>query len=256
MHDSRSLRYEKIKNVEGWLSEQAADFTERLLAHLGSTEGKNAVGEFGVHKGKYLSLIYAASQPWSHRVLGVDGFFDGSGNVLSEVHRNGAMSSIRKNVSLLSPDISKLELLGSDTRQLTVDSVRELMAAPIAFISIDGGHDVATVEHDLNVALPNMSARGVAALDDAFNPICPGVAEGIFRFLNKYKDLFAPFAICGNKLFVTRSGSHHAWLDFATEQLHESSMDYLKRSQVLARQQETWGELPSLFGHRLVTFVN
>jgi len=255
MHDVRFPIYEKIKDVEGWLNEPAADFTQRLLRHLGSIGANGAVGEFGVHKGKYLALIYAASELWCDRAVGVDGFFDGQGNVLPEGHRNGAMSSIRQNVGLASADLSKLVLVASDTRRLTVDSVRELMVCPIEFISIDGGHDVSTVEHDLNVALPNLSACGVAALDDAFNPICPGVAEGIFRFLTKCEGLFAPFAICGSKLFVTRIGSHQAWVGFAKEQLHDSSMGYLERSRILAEQQKTWGELPHFFAQEVVTFT-
>lgn len=246
--------YAKIKDVEGWLNDMDADFTERLLRHLLNIGQVGAVAEFGVHKGKYLSLIHGASAEWRTSTLGVDALVDGKGNTLRDDFKQSAIDDILRSLALTS-NTERVLIHQANTLTLTTQSVADLAQSPIAFISIDGGHDAETVYHDLSIAAPNLSKGGIISLDDVFNIKVPGVVEGVCRFLMKNSESYGVFAICGNKTFVTQRDHHSAWLQFCRSSLDDQTQDYLRSSKALYERQKSWNAIQTFFGYEVCSFI-
>jgi hypothetical protein len=56
------------------------------------------------------------------------------------------------------------------------------------FVHIDGGHNADEALGDLRLAAQVTVKGGIIALDDAINPVWPGVAEGLMSFLEERAD--------------------------------------------------------------------
>jgi Methyltransferase domain len=249
--------YQAIRDVEGWLSEPASDFTERLITHQPALGVRGPIAEIGVHKGKYLSLLYGASIGRDDKVIGIDGFFDGSGGALSEAHQLSAKKTITTNVQLVASDLSRLVLHAANSLQITKEGLAKLVGGPISFISVDGGHDYKTVYHDLSIVFPNLAAGGVAALDDVFNSIVPGVAEAVCKYFGENRNSVATFATCGNKVFVTTPSHHKQYLELSRSFVNGANdQSYLGRTRRLLEQQKVWASKESFFGCEVATFLN
>jgi Methyltransferase domain len=84
--------------------------------------------------------------------------------------------------------------------------------------SVDGGHQVANVIHDLGLIGDNLTNGGVVVLDDFFNPDWPGVNEGLFAFLARSRSL-APFSYGDNKLFLCLAAEQADWLEWVRAEI-------------------------------------
>lgn len=67
---------------------------------------------------------------------------------------------------------------------------------------IDGGHEYASVKHDMLFAASVLSDGGVLSCDDVFSNKFPGVTQALIEMLLKNPQL-APFAISQKKVWIT-----------------------------------------------------
>jgi hypothetical protein len=73
-------------------------------------------------------------------------------------------------------------------------------------IHIDGEHSQKAIERDLKVAADLLSDSGVIIVDDYRDQHFPGVAAGVFNFLNSSD--FASFCLTPNKMYICRTVSY------------------------------------------------
>ena len=73
-------------------------------------------------------------------------------------------------------------------------------------IHIDGEHSQKAIERDLKVAANVLSDSGVIIVDDYRHQHFPGIAAGVFKFLNLND--FASFCLTPNKMYICRTVSY------------------------------------------------
>jgi hypothetical protein len=187
-----------LNTVEGWLSPLSARVTA-VLGRLQTTRGiKGAVGEIGVHHGRFFILLYLICSG-DERAFAVDVFDAQSLNV--DRSGRGDESLFLRNLIAHAGERDRLVLFARDSNTLSADEVRE-RTGPCRLISIDGGHTAATTENDLRLADALLVEGGITVLDDYFNPKWPGVSTGAARYFLAPDTRLKPFLIAPNKLFL------------------------------------------------------
>jgi hypothetical protein len=247
--------WERIDLLEGWLAFEAADFSYSLVQHQSAVGPIGTILELGVYKAKYLSALYFASR--DSPLLGVDAFLQGIGNPLSPEDAQSAELLMRANVIAVNGEDSRLKILRADTMVLTPEVLFKHAGARLRLVHIDAGHEAANVMHDLALASALLHEAGVIVADDAFNFTTPGVPEGLFTYLlTQSNGQLAPFAYCGNKLFMCRPAFHASYLNFskafAKERQH---FEYATKTLERAAINEQLGFTPTLFGFEVFPFV-
>ena len=245
-----------FRPIEGWMTDEAADMSVRLGHLQKALHATVGVLELGIFKGKYLSLLANLFQDQGIPVVGVDAFIIRIGEMVSEETQGLVRQQISKTVTDFAPRAGQPTLVTSWTRDVDPASLRSFSPGGYSFISVDAGHEAPDVEHDLGLAEAVMSDRAVVAADDVFNPKVPGVVEGLCRyFLRNPETRLAPFACCGNKLFLCNASSHHLYLAYVKWMLANiKGSSYISKSADLNSQNERGGFRPALFGHEIVTF--
>jgi hypothetical protein len=110
-------------------------------------------------------------------------------------------------------------ILTRDSQQLHAKDIAPTGGNPFRIFSVDGGHTVDGVLHDLHLVVETLAYEGIA-LDDMYNPICPGVTEAYFIFdREQNRQQFKPFAYVANKLLLTQRGSTKSYYDLFAEWL-------------------------------------
>jgi hypothetical protein len=71
--------------------------------------------------------------------------------------------------------------------------------------------------------MTSLSVEGVIAFDDIYNVVCPGVTEGLARYMLFVQRDIAPFATCGNKVLSAFPPSKLLWLRIRFGALFTSS---------------------------------
>jgi hypothetical protein len=156
------------------------------------------IAEIGIHHGCSALALIAAARP-DETVIAIDLFDRQDLNV--DDSGGGSLTAFQEHLRYLFPQArvhtiakSSLEIRGAE---------KEHGLADLRFFSVDGGHTKALTLNDLEIADASLAPHGIAVLDDAFNANWPGVASGLFAFLERNPDL-APFAIFPNKVFLCR----------------------------------------------------
>ncbi len=124
-------------------------------------------------------------------------------------------------------------------------------------ISIDGGHTVDVVCHDLHLSTDILKDGGVIIMDDIFNHFLPGVTEGLFRFMfEENSKTLAPFVHCYNKLFLTTPDYYEPYYRQSLEIL-ERMKDYSAYQRTKNRINENYSLnfVPQLFGYEILCFL-
>jgi len=243
---ANEIDWAALDQIEGWMLPDAADLMKRIASH----DVSPGVLELGVFKGKLLAVAAAL---FAGPVVGVDAMWNGLNNPLESADIEDVKKLIRNNVAKLAPGVN-IEIVVSDTTLLTPNDISPLSANGFGFISVDAGHDPDPVVHDLGLATELLAPGGVIFLDDGFNSACPGVGEGMFRFLSEDRRLKA-FATGYNKTLFTDSESHSLWLSRAYEWVRsgEEPMFERTRAQISANIAARWA--PTLCGSEIVPFV-
>ncbi|MEZ5290589.1 MAG: class I SAM-dependent methyltransferase [Vicinamibacterales bacterium] len=182
--------------INGWLHPSAVDVTlalGRLLRQSGMT---GPVLEIGVWQGRYLSLLSflgRADQP----LVAVDPF-------VHVPERARQIATLRENLARYAWRPERISLHERFSGEMTPADLLEAGGAPFQFISVDGDHTMPGCLHDLRLAEATLAPGGIVAVDDIANMSCPGVVEATVRHGVTPGATLAPFALAGNKLFMTQ----------------------------------------------------
>lgn len=189
-----------MADVDGWLYKPDA----RLIAELGLLQAQRgiggAVGEIGVHHGKLLILLCLLRQP-DEPAFCVDVFDRQDLNTDLSGHGDEAM--LRENLRRNLGSLDDVQIFRGASQDLGPDEITDAVGE-VRLLSIDGGHEAQTVAHDMRLADSVLSPRGVAVVDDLFNPRWPGVSDGTREALRKPAVDLVPFALGINKAFFAR----------------------------------------------------
>lgn len=247
--------WSRIDQIPGWLSLAAADFTYRLLQSEAFQTTEGSLVEIGVFKGKYLSLIAHATQGQSRKVIGIDGFFAGYQQPLETKWVEGARTEMINNIVSCASEVS-VEIVQANSEDLSPSAFRRIVSDKCAFLSIDAGHDAHEVYNDLRISCSTLSPGAIVAADDVFNSVVPGVAEGVFRFLTSSEGrMLAPFATCGNKLFMCITEQHEKYVELSHRFLLSAGREYLDKSKAHVDNNTRIGFIPRMFGYEVVPFL-
>lgn len=247
-----------VAGIDGWLAPEAADFTIRLC-HLQDCLGvRSGVLELGVYRGKYLALLAALHADAGLPLVGADMFIERIGQPIPPEHVPYFIGLIADAVRGVAPGAPAPTILAVDTASLDPAALLAHCPATYSFISVDAGHEVDDVAHDLTLAAAVLSGGGIVALDDAFSAGLPGVTEGLLRFLAATGDGeggLAPFAFCANKLFLCRPAMHPAYLAYANWLLTApGAPPYAAEAAHHAAANAAVGFVPRLAGREMVPF--
>ena len=180
-----------------------------------------AVGEFGVHHGKFW-LPIAGFAYTAEPAVAVDLFddqeknFDGSGLGSKENFLRNAQSQL----GLSEADIT---IFAGDSARLTGASFADKDLPKFRLLSVDGGHSLETTLRDMTLAACLIADGGVMIIDDVVNPVekdrsLPwiGVPTAVFNWLLTQKR-FAPFLWAHNKLYLTTASHQPKFLEMLAE---------------------------------------
>ena len=239
----------KVSPIPGWLADEAALLTAHLVRAQRVLGISGPTLEIGVYKGKYLSVLYALSEP-GEAVVGVD-LFIGSEDVAATIDEVGnhieAACGHRRQLTLLPLDSTKVS-----ARQLR----RDAGGQDFRFISIDGGHTREVLLSDLKLSRAVLKRGGIIAVDDVFNHTTPGVTEGLCKYFARLRPGLAPFAHCYNKLFVTTPDFHARYLEETVRFVEEVTwLPTHERTRQRTIGNRAAGFVPELFGFEIVAFL-
>lgn len=240
------------RDLPGWLCEEAVDLTRFLMDRQNAARLPGCVIEFGVFRGKYLSVLYEASAPAARPVHGYD-LFEGERN---PAILGGYCQDVVANVAQVCGEADRLTMELADT--LDLDGNRLLREhGPAAMISVDAGHGAVHLENDLKLVRTLLGPGGFAAIDDAFNHSTPGAIEGTCRYFEHANDgALTAFAHCYNKLFVCRAPDHAGYLA-AVRAFMAAHADapFVQRTQARAAENAAGDYVPTFFGEEMVPFL-
>jgi len=166
---------------------------------------RGAVAEIGVHRGKLFILLHLLNSP-AGRSVAWDLFSRQDENV--DNSGQGDQAVFLSNVERWCGSRERVMSLTANSLELSEREVRDALQMPARLFSIDGGHTAEITANDLALAAANLVEGGVVILDDYFNESWPGVSEGLNAFATTRGRKLIPFAIGGNKVFLTNSGYH------------------------------------------------
>jgi hypothetical protein len=243
-----------LERIPGWLHPDDVDLTWRVLRSQDARRIRGDVLELGVYKGRYVALLCALTAEPGDRVVGVDGFFERHGVLLSDDWREKAIQDIRIAVRSVAGTDARLEIVPADTMNLTAADIGRLTTSGFRFVSVDAGHEAENVLNDLRLVSARLVDGGIVAVDDAFNPVVPGVIEGVCRYMMlDGRPRLVPVAIGRNKLFMTSSGAYAEWFEFfGSLVLAGDTAEYLQRARTRLEETARIGYAPRMFGVRIV----
>ena len=189
------------QKVDGWLLEVAIALIISLDRAQQEYEVKGNICEIGVHHGRLFILLDLLTRE-GENALAID--------VFSEQHLNydqsgkGDRDIFLNNIDTHVKTQANLRVVQSDSSILDGSKIIELAGGEIRLFSIDGSHTKEMTYHDLTTASHALTPGGIIILDDYFNEAWPGVSEGAHHFFADNKSpLVVPFAVGGNKVFLT-----------------------------------------------------
>jgi hypothetical protein len=259
MLTANEVIFERLPQIEGWLNNPAAVFTDMLMQHQTSIGITGPIAEFGVYHGKYLALLYALAQ-MEDRVVGIDAFVN-----MNEPPAT-SMERVSANVRLACDDNARLTVIHEDLSQLTAARILEYTGGPVRFLSVDAGHAVENVLNDLALSAQILLPGGIIAIDDAFSHHTPGVIEGVCRYflaqgilerVPPQEHSLAPFAECYNKLFVTTVSHADMYFGRTLQFVSETAEQYeFARNTLVNIRGNTANSFSTrLFGREIVCFM-
>ena len=247
--------WKTINEIPGWLAPSAADLSYRLIQTDHFRQLAGALVEIGVFKGKYLALIAHAAEGQGRKMIGIDGFFGGYQRPLEPRWVESARAEMTGNIGKVCAS-QGVEIVHANSESLSPTAFAALVQEPCAFLSIDAGHDAHEVYNDFRISSGLLAAGGIIAADDVFNPRVPGVAEGFFRYLGSTEGrMLAPFASCGNKLFLSTRDFHAHYVESCREMMQDATDGYLLESRAYNDNNARIGFTPRMFGYEVVPFT-
>ena len=223
-----------IRHVSGWLDSRSAEIIATLGLYQPSAETQGSVGEIGVHHGKLFILLDLLRRP-GEKSFAVDLF-----DLQQENIDNSGLGDLRRfseNLERYSRGPQSIVMFQRNSIGLQPD---ELLRAcgPARLLSVDGGHTADCTLNDLRIADAILTERGIAVVDDYFNPMWPDVSVGVGQYVFDPPSKLRPFAIAPNKLFLARPEWHDEYRAVLKER---RGRYYLKNSAMFGHEVDIFG---------------
>jgi hypothetical protein len=201
--------------VDGWV----ATLQYRFIADLSQLQLNScitgAVGEIGVHHGKFfIGLAFASSE--TEPKVAVDLFSLQQKNL--DKSGVGDLQMFSGHLNNYGIDMSKVTIIESSSLTLSPVDFTSRGLPPFRLLSVDGGHYYSAVLSDLRLAALTIHPAGVVVVDDFFRGDWIGVGEGVLDFLATRQ--LAPFLWGCNKIYLSTPEYHDFYYS------HFSSLPY------------------------------
>jgi MMP 1-O-methyltransferase len=200
--------YEKIKNIEGWLTPGEANLLYSLAK---KTKGKGRIVEIGSWKGRStVCLASGAKETGVGKVVAIDPHLGSSEhqrqdptiNTLAEFKNNIAAAGLTEAV---------------DLEVMTSAAAAAAFAEPVELCFIDGAHEYEFVKEDYDLWFPKIVDGGVIAFHDTIR--WPG-----------------PKKVVAENIFQSKKISHAGFIDsisYGTKVAENNSFDRLRNRYIL-----------------------
>lgn len=186
------------REVNGWMGLSALGMTTAFSLWQHEQGHHGAVGEIGIHHGKYF-IGLALLRGEDEYAVAIDLFEDQHLNI--DWSGRGDREIFTNHLSRLGISLERLAIHKANSLDLsTLDLLKMSEGQHYRLFSIDGGHQTPNVLHDLEIVESALSSHGIAVLDDFYNGDWPGVNEGFFQYLPRGK--LRPLIYGDNKLFL------------------------------------------------------
>src|SRR4051812_37668234 len=165
-----------VDSIEGWFASDAAVLFvayNQLLRERGLLAD---VLEIGVYHGKSAVLI-AEFRADGARMVAAD-LFDALQGFGAEGGAVPMEQAFRDHLRAAHGSLDFLRTIAGSSADLTAAD----LGTQFSFCHIDGDHSQDGTYHDIGLAYSTSLPGGLIAIDDYFNPLFPGVAEGAFRW--------------------------------------------------------------------------
>lgn len=184
--------------VAGWLHDLDAQIIRSLGRYQSEHGSVGGTAEIGVYHGRLFILLCLLLHT-GERAVAIDTF---EADPASGGLAFGDRAHFEAN---LANCVGTAEFVRIIQRSSDVVSSEEIIEAvtKIRLFSVDGLHSRVMVESDLALADRCLSDQGIVIVDDCFNPITPGVSDGMHDYFQTSPEL-VPFAISLNKVFLCR----------------------------------------------------
>jgi SAM-dependent methyltransferase len=194
-----------MSGVEGWVADSALAVVNAIAEYQDSHNVLGDILEIGVHHGKFLIPLALISRGGEY-VVGIDLFSRQDENV----SRSGAGDQDKTHENLVKYCPKRRDrILLVEMNSSEID-----MSEPFRIIDIDGGHTAETTRIDLRNAEQLLAPGGVVLLDDYYNPLWPGVHEGMFEYRAFDRGHLYPFAYSANKLLLCKFSDHDKYFSY------------------------------------------
>jgi len=190
--------------IEGWFSFDAAVL---FAAYQQVTSADCPPGdtlEIGVHHG-LSAIAIAALRGTTHSFVAVD-LFEGLQAQNESRSGDGNRKIFEQNLRTFYQDRAFLKTIACGSSEIQPSQLGD----NFTFCHIDGGHSRSETFQDLQLCSRIVRPGGLIAIDDYFNPLFPGVAEGAIEFLVRSPGVIRPLAIGYNKVLFQRVGGVEA----------------------------------------------
>jgi Methyltransferase domain len=183
-----------IARIPGWFSPDAAILFTAYNQLLRESDLAGDVLEIGVYHGK--SAVLLASFPGKERsFVAIDLFEDLQSFDADGAGAVGMKEAFLQNLRAYHGATPSLRVVAASSASLTARDV----PGDFTFCHIDGDHSQKGTYADFDLCYQILRPGGIIAVDDYFNQMFPGVAEGGLRWSLDHPRALAPVAIGYNK---------------------------------------------------------
>ncbi len=212
-------------HVEGWVDPDMWRAIEAIGAVFDETGIYGDVMEFGVHHGLFLFLIDAlrgdnagayAIGIWGDpelKYVTVQSPVDVS---YWKDRQATALGQFEANAERFLPD-RRFNVFVQDTLNMHAP----ILHNAVKFLSIDAGHDVENVIHDMSLAQEALVSGGIVALDDYMHPGWESVTRGYYRYMEFHNYRLRPVLYFRSKLFLTTISEHRGHVARLAEKMSD-----------------------------------
>src|SRR6185312_8438431 len=194
----RRFVFREMAAVDGYLEPQDSFIMAALLEEQQRNLLQGSIVDIGVYFGRSYFLFRKASAPGT-KVVGID-IFDSDATGSSEDQYSVFLENGRR----LGLPVDEGLIISGDSTRLPASAILQ-KGGKARFISIDGGHTLAHVKADGELASECLCNHGIIAFDDTHNPVWPEVTVGLADFIRRGGGSFCVVAFSRFKSYVCRA---------------------------------------------------
>jgi hypothetical protein len=198
---------EIINSIHGWCIPEVWNCIQPISIYQRTHAIQGPIAEIGVFKGKFFcGLALISGKVQAHCAIDV---FDKQQFNLDN-SGIGNLELFKRNLRRF--DINNTEIHKLDS--LSVDSkfVNE-RGHKYCFFSVDGCHTIEHTMNDFQLAMKMVKQEGIIFIDDYYNPLWPGVHEGISKYYLNHSSNYIPLLFTCNKLFICSISYHQEYFE-------------------------------------------